>query len=83
MRRPFDFFLAAAAFCVLLLTLSLSYAPPTAKAADLQERCNHCLMKTQAKYDACLAKYPVEEQQRCHDEFNSDISHCHRNFCEQ
>ena len=84
MRRPFAFFLAAVAFCVLMLTLSLSYTTRTARAGDIHERCNECQRKTGEQYEACLAKYPVgPEQQRCHDEFNSDISHCFKNFCEQ
>jgi hypothetical protein len=66
-----------------MLTMSLSYTSRTAKAADIHERCINCQVKTQQKYDACLAKYPVEEQQRCHDDFNSGISHCYKNFCEQ
>lgn len=83
MRRPFTYFIAAVAFCVLMLTLSLSLGTPTAKAGDIHERCLNCQVKAQRQYDACLAKYPVEEQQKCHDGFNSDISHCFKNFCEQ
>jgi len=83
MRRPFNYFLAAVAFCVLVLALSLSFNTPTARAGDINERCNECQRKAGESYDACLAKYPVEQQQRCHDGFNSDISHCYKNFCEQ
>lgn len=84
MRRPLAYFIAAVAFCVLMLTLSLSYSTRTARAGDIHERCNECIRKLVEQYDACLAKYPnPEEQQRCHDGFNSDVSHCYKNFCEQ
>ncbi len=84
MRRPFVFFLAAVAFCLAMLTLSLSYNTPTARAGDINERCNECIRKTAEAFETCLAKYPEgPQQQRCYDGFNTDTSHCYKNFCEQ
>ena len=83
MRRPYAYFLAAVAFCVFMLALSLSFNTPTAKAGDIHERCLDCSVKNFERYEACLAKYPVEEQQRCHDDYNEGVVHCFKNFCEQ
>ena len=84
MRRTFTYFIAAVAFCVLMLTLSLSFNTRTARAGDINERCNECTRKMAEAYEKCVARYPnPEDQMRCDEEFNRDVIHCYKNFCEQ
>ncbi|HEV7892712.1 MAG TPA: hypothetical protein VGP08_19010 [Pyrinomonadaceae bacterium] len=79
MKRTLSSVSAALAFFAVVFALTLP--PGTARAADINERCNDCLAKTQRDYERCQAKYGFDN--RCDDQFNKDIVHCYRNFCEQ
>lgn len=80
MKRTF----AAAAALAFALALALS-APHTTRKAKAQspDPCVRCQSKCQKQYDRCLNKFPVEEQQQCHDGFNSCIVDCFATVCEQ
>jgi hypothetical protein len=81
MRRILSPLTAALAFVALVLALTLAGPARPAKAGDIHERCNHCIEKAAQDYERCQAKYGLDN--RCDDEFNKDIVHCYRNFCEQ
>ena len=83
MRRNFPLFTAALIFCLLALLLSAPVRPGSAQGSTLQEKCDNCIRWVSARYEQCLATHEVEDQQRCHDQFNEGIVICHRNFCEQ
>jgi hypothetical protein len=81
MRRPLTHFSAALILLVLMLTFSLSFTTPTAKAVQPLDKCEECQRKVQAEYDRCIAKNPTDP--RCGDNFNEGIVHCYRHWCEQ
>ena len=81
MRRFLQSLSAALLFVALALVLFQPYPTRTARAADLQDKCNDCLQRTQRQYEQCQAQFGLVE--RCDNQFNEDIVRCHRNFCEQ
>ena len=81
MRRLMTSLSAALILVALALVLFQPYPARTVRAADINERCNHCLEKAGQDYEQCQAKYGFDN--RCDDAFNRDIVHCYRNFCEQ
>jgi hypothetical protein len=79
MKRILSSVSAALVFFAVVFALTLQTR--TASAGDINERCNDCLAKTQRDYERCQEKYGFDN--RCDDQFNKDIVHCYRNFCEQ
>jgi hypothetical protein len=69
------FFVLALAFSSLSITRTASAVPP--------DPCVKCQGKCQKEYDKCLNRFPVAEQQQCHDGFNSCIVVCYATVCEQ
>ena len=82
MRRSFVLS-ATLVFFALMLTFSTPPSIGTVKAVQQPDPCARCQGKCQKEYDRCLAKFPVEEQQQCHDGFNSCIVNCFATVCEQ
>ena len=82
MRRSFVFW-ATLIFFSLALTFSSPSTSRTVRAVQQPDPCVKCQSKCQREYDRCLNKYPVEEQQQCHDGFNSCIVVCYATVCEQ
>ena len=81
MRRFLTSLSSALAFVALALVLFQPYPARTARAADINERCNDCLLRTQQHYENCQAQFGFDN--RCDEQFNRDIVNCHRQFCEQ
>ncbi len=76
--------IAAVAALVFTLALALSSPHTTRKAAaQAPDPCVRCQGRCQKEYDRCLNKFPVEQQQQCHDGFNSCIVDCFATVCEQ
>ncbi len=81
MRRVLSPLTAALSFVALALALSLTGPARPAEAADINERCSDCLLRTQQQYERCQAQFGFDV--RCDEQFNRDIVNCHRQFCEQ
>jgi hypothetical protein len=81
MRRLLTSLSAALVFVALALVLFQPYPGRTVRAADINEKCNDCLVRTQKQYEKCQEQFGFDN--RCDDAFNEDIVHCYRNFCEQ
>ena len=80
MRR--SLVLCATLIFLVLAPIFTSLSTSTTKAVP-PDPCVRCQGKCQRDYDRCLARFPVEEQQQCHDGFNSCISDCFATVCEQ
>lgn len=81
MRRVLSPMTAALSFVVFVLALSLAGSARPAKAADINQLCNDCLLRTQQQYERCQAQFGFDT--RCDEQFNRDIVNCYRQFCEQ
>jgi hypothetical protein len=81
MRRFLTSLSAALGFVALALVLFQPYQARTARAADIQERCNECLQRTAQQYETCQAQFGFDN--RCDEQFNRNIVNCYREFCEQ
>lgn len=81
MRRLLSSLSAALVFVALALVLFQPYPARTAMAADINERCNDCMLRTQQQYERCQAQFGFDV--RCDEQFNRDIVNCYREFCEQ
>jgi hypothetical protein len=81
MRRLLSSLSAALVFVALALVLFQPYPARTARAADINERCNECLQRTGQQYERCQAQFGFDT--RCDEQFNRDIVNCYRQFCEQ
>ena len=81
MRRLMTSLSAVLLFVALALVLFQPYPARTVRAADINERCTECLLRTQQQYESCQAQFGFDN--RCDDQFNRNIVNCHRNFCEQ
>jgi ABC-type dipeptide/oligopeptide/nickel transport system permease component len=81
MRRFVSSLSVALVLVALALVLFQPYPARTARAADINERCNDCLLRTQAQYERCQAQFGFDT--RCDEQFNRDIVNCYRQFCEQ
>ena len=79
MKRILSSVSAALVFFAVVFALTLPTR--TARAADIYERCNDCLLRTQQQYERCQAQFGFDN--RCDDQFNRDIVNCYRQFCEQ
>jgi hypothetical protein len=79
MKRTLSSVSAALAFFAVVFALTLP--APAARAADINERCNDCLLRTQQQYERCQAQFGFDN--RCDEQFNRDIVNCYRQFCEQ
>ena len=82
MRRSFVL-CATLVFFVLALMFSSHSPSRTVRAFQQPDPCVKCHGKCQKEYDRCLRMHPVEEQQQCHDGFNSCIVVCFATVCEQ
>ena len=84
MKRIVSLLVGAVPFAALALLLALCLPGPArmVRAADINERCNDCQLRTEQHFEQCQATFGTEEQ-RCYDQFNRDIVNCYREFCEQ
>jgi len=82
MRRSFVLYATLVFFALVLAFSSLSTSR-TVGAVQQPDPCVKCQGRCQKEYDKCLAKFPVEQQQQCHDGFNSCIVDCFATVCEQ
>lgn len=74
------------ALAALVFALALALSPPhvlRGAGAQAPDPCVKCQGRCQREYDKCLNRFPVEEQQQCHDGFNSCIVDCYATVCEQ
>ena len=83
MRRSLVTCAALVVFFVLALTFISFSTTRTVRAVQPPDPCVKCQGKCQKQYDKCLNSHPVEEQQQCHDGFNSCIVVCYATVCEQ
>ena len=81
MRRLIQSLSAALLFVALALVLFQPYPARTARAADINERCNECLQRIQQHYENCQAQFGFDN--RCDEQYNRDVVNCYRQFCEQ
>ena len=72
----------ALVFIALALALFQPYPTRTARAADLQEKCDNCMAHVQARFEQCLEVHGIDHIP-CYDQFNDGVVICFRNFCEQ
>jgi ABC-type dipeptide/oligopeptide/nickel transport system permease component len=79
MKRILSYVSAALVFFAVVFALTLPTS--TASAADINERCNACLARTQSEYEQCQAQFGFDT--RCDEQFNRNIVNCYRQFCEQ
>jgi hypothetical protein len=79
MKRILSSVSVALVFFAVVFALTLPTR--TARAADINERCNDCLVRTQREYERCQAQFGFDN--RCDDQFNRNIVNCYRQFCEQ
>lgn len=82
MRRVLSSLSAALVFVALALVLFQPQATRTARAADINEKCNDCTARNAERYEQCIAIHG-ETDTRCGDHYNEGVIHCFRNFCEQ
>jgi len=82
MRRTLVLCAALVVFVLALAFSSLSTGRAV-RAYQQPDPCVRCQSRCQREYDKCLNKYPVEQQQQCHDGFNSCIVDCYATVCEQ
>jgi hypothetical protein len=66
----------------LALTLSSSFTTRTVNSADIHEKCIDCQVRANRQQEHCMQQHP-DDPALCGDNFNRDIVHCFRNFCEQ
>ena len=77
-------FVLCAALVLFVMALAFSSLPITRTAKAVPpDPCVKCQGRCQKEYDRCLNRFPVEEQQQCHDGFNSCIVDCYATVCEQ
>lgn len=83
MRRVLSSLSAALLFVALALVLFQPYpAVRTARAADINEKCNDCTVRNAERYNQCIAVHG-ELDSRCGEQYNQGVINCYRNFCEQ
>jgi hypothetical protein len=82
MRRLLTSLSAALVFVALALVLFQPFPARTAKAADVNERCNDCTVRNAQRYEQCIAIHG-ETESRCGDQYNQGVVNCYREFCEQ
>ncbi|HEX8500495.1 MAG TPA: hypothetical protein VF659_07895 [Pyrinomonadaceae bacterium] len=82
MKRILSSLTAVLAFVALALALSQPYAVRTARAADINEKCEDCTVRNAQRYEQCIAVHG-ETDQRCGEQYNEGVVICYRNFCEQ
>ena len=81
MRRIMSALAAALPFLALAAALCLPGPTRAVRAADINERCNDCLLRTEQEYERCQAQFGFDT--RCDEQFNRNIVICFREFCEQ
>jgi len=83
MRRVLSSLSAALVFVALALALFQPYhAARTARAADLQEKCDDCTIRNNQRFEQCLEVHGINHIP-CYDQYNEGVVICYRNFCEQ
>ncbi len=81
MRKPL--FTAFVIFFLMMLTLSVPVERRAkAQGQTLQEKCDDCMLRVQARFEQCLAVHG-QDHIPCYDQFNEGVVICFRNFCEQ
>lgn len=82
MRRVLSSVSAALVFVALALALFQPQSIRTAKAADLQEKCDDCTIRNFRQFEHCTEVHGINHIP-CYDQYNEGVVHCFRNFCEQ
>lgn len=82
MKRVLSSLSAALVFVALALALFQPQAARTAKAADINEKCNDCTARNAERYAQCIAVHG-ELGSHCGEQYNQGVINCYRNFCEQ
>jgi hypothetical protein len=82
MKRVLSSLSAALVLVALALVLFQPYPAGTARAADINEKCNDCTARNAERYEQCIAIHG-ELGSRCGEQYNEGVIHCFRNFCEQ
>jgi hypothetical protein len=82
MKRVISSLSVALVFMALALTLFQPYPARTARAADINEKCEDCSARNNRQFEHCLEIHGINHIP-CYDAFNAGVVHCFRNFCEQ
>jgi hypothetical protein len=83
MRRVLSSLSAALVFVALALALFQPYpVARTARAADLQEKCDDCTIRNARQFEHCTEVHGINHIP-CYDQYNEGVVICFRNFCEQ
>ena len=83
MRRVLSTLSAALVFVALALVLFQPHpAARTARAADINEKCEDCSIRNNRQFEHCLEIHGINHIP-CYDQFNEGVVICFRNFCEQ
>jgi hypothetical protein len=83
MQRVLSSLSAALFFVAVALVLLQPYPTArTAQAADINQKCEDCMVRNQARFDQCTEVHGINHIP-CYDQFNEGVVICFRNFCEQ
>jgi hypothetical protein len=82
MRRLLSSLSAVLLFVAVALALFQPYPARTARAADINEKCNDCSLRNERQFEHCLEIHGIDHIP-CYDQFNDGVVQCFRNFCEQ
>ncbi len=82
MRRLMTSLSAALLFVALAFVLFQPYPARTARAADINEKCNDCTVRNNRQFEHCTEIHGINHIP-CYDQYNEGVVHCYRNFCEQ
>lgn len=72
----------SAALVFAALAFALTQPARTARAADINEKCDECTVRNFDRFNQCQAVHG-QDYQRCYDDYNEGVVRCFRNFCEQ
>ena len=82
MKRVLSTLSAALVFVALSLALFQPYPTRTARAADINEKCEDCSVRNFRQFEHCTEVHGINHMP-CYDQYNEGVVICFRNFCEQ
>lgn len=82
MKRIVSAVSAALFFVALALVLFQPGRAGAARAADIFEKCEDCVIRNDRQFQQCQAVHGMAYQ-RCYDDYNEGVVFCYRQFCEQ
>ena len=82
MKRVLSSLSVALVFVALALTMFQPYSARTARAADINEKCEDCSIRNNRQFEHCTEIHGINHIP-CYDQYNEGVVICYRNFCEQ